>query len=96
MLSIYHWKTFTSYCFSTKVSERLTQKGWQFTCHLLTDRNVKHLSLENVYLISFLYENNVRLYQKGWQFTCHLKSGKNVKHLSLQNIFLILFKYEKK
>ena len=29
----------------------LYQKGWQFCCQLIAGRNVKDLSLENVYLI---------------------------------------------
>ena len=31
---------------STKIS--LYQKGWQSNCHLITGRNVKDVSLENV------------------------------------------------
>ena len=32
---------------------RINQKGWQFSCHLITGRNVTDLSPENVYLILF-------------------------------------------
>ena len=31
--------------------ESLYQTGWQFSCHLITGRNVKNLSRENVDLI---------------------------------------------
>ena len=82
---------FTSYCHSTEISERLYQKGWQFNCHLITSRNVKHLSLEYVDLILFSTKISVRLYQKGWQFSYLLIIGKNVKHLSLENVYRILF-----
>ena len=41
---------FTSYCFNKKVYT----KGWQFCCHLITSRNVKGLSWENVLLILVL------------------------------------------
>ena len=50
-------------------------------CHLITDRNVKDLSLENVDLILFEYAS---LYLKVWQFSCHLIIGRNVKDLSLE------------
>ena len=40
----------------------LHQKGWQFSWHLITGRNVKDLSLENVDLILFKLES---LHQKG-------------------------------
>ena len=40
----------------------LYQKGWQFSWHLITGRNVKDLSLENVELILFKLES---LYEKG-------------------------------
>ena len=96
MLSIYNCKMFTSYCFCTKISERLYQKGWHFTCHLKTGRNVKHLSLENVYVKLFSMKISVRLYQKGWQFICNLRTGRNVTHLSLENVYLKLIKYENK
>ena len=83
---------FTSYCFSTKIIINLYQKGWQFSCHLKADRNVKDLSPENVYLILFKYENKcVSLYQKGWQFSCHLVIGRNVKDLSLENVHFTCF-----
>ena len=71
-------KCFTSYCFSMKISVRLYQKELRFSCHLLTFRNVKHLSMENVYPILFKTKISVRLYQKGWQFNCHLITGRNV------------------
>ena len=53
MLRIYHLDFFISYCLSTKISLSLNQKGWQFSCHLITCRNVKDLSPENVYLVLF-------------------------------------------
>ena len=34
---------FTAYCFSTKISVSLYQKGWQLSCHLITGRNVMDL-----------------------------------------------------
>ena len=40
--------------FSTNISVCLYQKGWQFSCHMITSRRVKDLSLENVYLILFI------------------------------------------
>ena len=46
---------------STKINERLYQKGWQISCHQITGRNVKHLSLENVYLILSSYENKCKV-----------------------------------
>ena len=64
--------------------------GWQFSCHLITGRNVKHLSLGNVYLI-ILEQKSERLYQKGWQFTCHLITGINVNDLSNEKVYLMLF-----
>ena len=82
---------FTSYCFSMKISVSLYQKGWQFSCHLITGRNVNDLSPENVYLILFSMKISVSLYQKGWQFSCHLITGRNVKDLSPENVYLILF-----
>ena len=54
----------------------LCQKGWQFSFELIAGRNVKDLSLENVYLIL--------VHQKGWQFSCHLMTGRKVKDLSLE------------
>ena len=47
-------------------------------CHLITGRNVKDLSLENVDLILFEYESL-------WQFSSHLIIGRNVKDLSLES-----------
>ena len=40
---------FTSYCFSTKISVNLKQKGWQFSCHLITGKNVKEIIAEKVF-----------------------------------------------
>ena len=37
--------------FKYEISVRLFHKGCQLSCHLITGRNVKHLSLEKVYLI---------------------------------------------
>ena len=48
MLKIYHWDFFIISCFSTKVRVSLYQKRLQFSCHLITGRNVKDLPLENV------------------------------------------------
>ena len=50
--------------------------------YLITGRNVKDLSLENVDLIWFEYES---LYLKVWQFSCHLIIGRTVKDLSLKS-----------
>ena len=58
MLRIYHMKMLTSYF----KDESLNQMGWQFSCHLITGRNVMDLFLENVDLILFKLES---LYQKG-------------------------------
>ena len=106
MLRIYNWKMFTSYCFSTKISVYLYQKGWQLSCHLIPGRNDKDLSPVKVYLILFEFEVKeflssriafyhlnffVRIYKKGGQFSCHLVIGRNVKELSLENVHLILF-----
>ena len=72
---------------STKISVRLYQNGWQFSCHLITGRNVKHLSLENVNLILFFTKIRVSLYQKRWQFRCHLITGdKKCLGLSPENV----------
>ena len=68
MLRIYHLEMFTSYCFSTKIIVNLYQKGWQFSCHLKSGRNVKDLSPENVYLILFKYENKCKFIPKGMAF----------------------------
>ena len=86
MLRIYRLKMFTSHCFSTKISGSLYQKGWQFSCHLITCKNVKDLSPKNVYLILFKYEKSGNLYQKGLQFSCHLITGRNFKDLSTENV----------
>ena len=56
----------------------------------MTGRNVKDLSLENVYLIIL----GLKFIPKGWQFCCHPITGRNVKDLSLENVDLILFKLE--
>ena len=64
MLRIYPLKMFTSYCFSTKISASLYQKGWQFSCHLIIGRNVSDLSLENVHLILSSSKISVNLYKK--------------------------------
>ena len=61
MLRIYHLKMLTSYCFSSKVNTKRDSSS-AVNCHLITGRNVKDLSLENVDLILFKLEN---LYQKG-------------------------------
>ena len=61
--------------------------GWQFSCHHITGRNIKELSLESV-LSQIVYCANisVSLYYKGWQFSCHLTTGRNVKDSSLENV----------
>ena len=48
MLRVYHWKMFGLMMFEYERSSSLYQKGWPFSCHLITDRNIKDLSLENV------------------------------------------------
>ena len=63
MLSIYG-KCFP-HIVSTNISVRLHQKGLQFSCHQITVRNVNNLSLENVYLILFMYENKYKVTPKG-------------------------------
>ena len=55
---------FTSYCLSTKISGSLYQKGWQFNCHLITGRNVKDLSPENVNLVMFEYKSKWKFIPK--------------------------------
>ena len=64
MSIINHWKMVTSFCLSTKISVRLTQKGLQVSCHQITGRNDKYLSLEKVYLVLFKYEK-FKVVQKG-------------------------------
>ena len=64
MLRIYRLKMFTSYCFTMKISGSLYQKRWQLSCHLITGKNVKDLSPENVYLILFYYENKWKFIPK--------------------------------
>ena len=48
-----------------KTSVGFNQKGWQFSCHLITSRNVEDLSPENVYFILFEYENKCKVIPKG-------------------------------
>ena len=36
--------------------DRLYQKSWQFSCHLITGRNVKNLSMKNVLPLTILFE----------------------------------------
>ena len=50
MLRIYHKKMLTLYCFSSKVHAKSNGSS-AVNCHLVTGRNVKDLSLENVDLI---------------------------------------------
>ena len=71
----------TSYCFSSKVHTKRNGSS-AVNCRLITGRNVKDLSLENVDLILFEYES---LYLKVWQFSCHLIRSRNVKDLSLES-----------
>ena len=71
----------TSCCFSSKVHTKRDVSS-AVNCHLITGRNVKNLSLENVDLILFEYES---LYLKAWQFSCHLIIGRNGKDLSLES-----------
>ena len=68
----------TSYCFTRKSILKAVN------CHLITGRNVKDLSLENVDLILFHFECE-SLYIKAWQFSCHLLIGRNAKDLSLES-----------
>ena len=63
-------------------------KGVAVQLPLITGRNIKDLSLENVDLIACKLE---RLYKKRWQFSCHLITCRNVKDLSLEKNDLILF-----
>ena len=86
MLRIYHLDFFISYCLSTKISVSLYQKGWQFSCHLITCRNVKDLSPEMFTSYCFSIEISGSLYQMGWQFSCHLITGRNFKDLSPDNV----------
>ena len=44
---------------------RIYQMGWQFSCHLITGRNDRDLSPENVHLILFKYENKLKFIPKG-------------------------------
>ena len=71
----------TSYCFSSKVHAKRDGSSAVY-CHLITGRNVKDFSLENVDLILFEYES---LYLKVCQFSCHLIIGRNVKDVSLES-----------
>ena len=71
----------TSYCFCSKVHTKRDGSS-AVNCHLITGRNVKDLSLENVELIFFEYES---LYLKAWQFSCHLIIGRNFKAKSLES-----------
>ena len=82
MLRIYRQKMFNLICFCTKVYTK--RVAAQLPPKI--SRNVKHLSLENVYRILLSTKISVRLYQKGWQFSSHLITGINVKHLSLENV----------
>ena len=65
MLRIYHLDFFISYCLSTKVSVRICQKGWLFSCHLIIGRYVKDLLPENVFHVLFKYENKWKFIPKG-------------------------------
>ena len=71
----------TSYCFSSKVHAKMDGSS-AVNCHLITGRNVKDLSLENVDLILFEYES---LYLKVWQFSCHLNV---LPHIDLVGKFI--------
>ena len=82
---------FTSYCLSTKISGSLYQKGWQFSCHLITGRDVKDLSPEMFTSYCLSTKISGSLYQKGWQFSCHLITGRDVKDLSPENVYIVLF-----
>ena len=87
MLRTYHGKCFTTECLLHKKSVSIYHKGWQFSCHHITDRNVNDLSLKNISpQIVYCTKINVSLYHKGWQFSCHLITGRNVKDLSLGNV----------
>ena len=82
MLSIYRWKMLTSYCFFVqKKGERLYQEGLQFSCHLISGKNIKHLSLQNVNIILLSAKICERLHQEELQFSCYLITGRNVKYL---------------
>ena len=68
------------------MSVRLYQWGWQLSCQLLTDRNVKDLSFDKFTSYCFSKKMSVRLYQWGWQFTFNLLTGRNVKDLSPEKL----------
>ena len=72
-----------------KLSVSLYEKGWQFSCHLITGRNVKNILLETVFPhIVLVRKKSASLYDKGWQFSCHIIAGRNIKDLSLENALL--------
>ena len=79
MLRTYHRIFFTADCLLHKVSVSLHHKGWHFSCHLTTGRNVEDLSLENVLpQIVYCTKISVSLYH----MKCHHITGRNVKDLS--------------
>ena len=63
---------------------------------LITGRNAKHVSLENVYLILFSTKISVRAYHKGWSFSSHQITGRNVNVYHWKIFKLILVCYENK
>ena len=64
------------------MSVSLYRIGWQFSCHLLTGRNVKDLLPEKFTSYCLSKKMSVRLYQWGWQLSCQLLTDRNVKDLS--------------
>ena len=87
MLRVYHWKMFYGILFIEQKSVSLYHKGWQFSCHHISGRNDKDLSLKNVSpQIVNCAKIYVSLYHKGRQFSCHITTGRNVQDLSLENV----------
>ena len=52
MFRIFQLKNLSLYCLNKERSVSLYQKGWQFSSHSITARNVKDLLPENTYLIT--------------------------------------------
>ena len=74
----------------------LYQKVWQFSCYLKTGRNVKHLSLGNVYLILFSSKISERLYQMDGSSAPTLQQVEMLSIYHWEMFNLILFLYENK
>ena len=76
MIRIYQKKV----CLIFFKDESLDQKGFQFSCHLITGGDTKDLSLECFTSYCFSTKNDT----KGLQFSCHLITGGDTKDLSLE------------